>query len=257
MVLGENRLIFAHQNGNMSKEVKPYQAEGSKKEQVAEMFDNISERYDLLNHVLSLSIDKGWRKKVVKMVAAKKPKLVLDVATGTADLAIALEKAYPDKITGIDISAGMLDVGRKKVAKKGLSTMISLEQADSENLPFGDETFDAITVAFGVRNFENLEKGLNEMRRVLKPGGHLLVLEFSQPQRFPFKQFYSFYFKNILPTIGKLISKDARAYTYLPESVQAFPHGTAFVSIMEKCGYKAGRRIPVTFGIATIYEGLK
>ena len=181
----------------MSKEVKPYEAEGSKKEQVAEMFDNISERYDLLNHVLSLSIDKGWRKKVVRMVEAKKPKLILDVATGTADLAIALEKAHPEKITGIDISNGMLDVGRQKVAKKGLSKIISLEQADSENLPFPDATFDAITVAFGVRNFENLKKGLKEMNRVLKPGGHLLVLEFSQPQKFPFKQLYNFYFKNI------------------------------------------------------------
>lgn len=241
----------------MSKEVKPYQAEGSKKEQVAEMFDNISERYDLLNHLLSLSIDKGWRKKVVKLVSAKKPKLLLDVATGTADLAIALEKSHPEKITGIDISAGMLEVGRKKVAAKGLSQMITLQQADSENLPFEDNTFDAITVAFGVRNFENLEKGLSEMYRVLKPGGHLLVLEFSQPQGFPMKQLYSFYFKNILPTIGKMVSKDSRAYTYLPESVQAFPHGKAFMDIMEKCGYKKGVRIPLTFGIASIYEGLK
>ncbi|MGB0979292.1 MAG: bifunctional demethylmenaquinone methyltransferase/2-methoxy-6-polyprenyl-1,4-benzoquinol methylase UbiE [Croceimicrobium sp.] len=241
----------------MSKEVKPYEAEGSKKEQVAEMFDNISERYDLLNHVLSLSIDKGWRKKVVRMVEAKKPKMILDVATGTADLAIALEKAHPEKITGIDISNGMLDVGRQKVAKKGLSQIITLEQADSENLPFPDATFDAITVAFGVRNFENLKKGLSEMNRVLKPGGHLLVLEFSQPQKFPFKQLYNFYFKNILPTVGKLISKDPRAYTYLPESVQAFPHGEAFMDIMKECGYTAGERIPLTFGIASIYEGLK
>jgi len=241
----------------MSKEVKPYEASGSKKEQVAEMFDNISERYDLLNHVLSLSIDKGWRKKVVRMVEAKKPKMILDVATGTADLAIALEKAHPDKITGIDISNGMLEVGRKKVADKGLSKIITLEQADSENLPFPDNTFDAITVAFGVRNFENLKKGLSEMNRVLKPGGHLLVLEFSQPQKFPFKQLYNFYFKNILPTIGKLISKDPRAYTYLPESVQAFPHGEAFMGILKECGYQAGARIPLTFGIASIYEGLK
>lgn len=241
----------------MSKEVKPYQAEGSKKEQVAEMFDNISQRYDLLNHLLSLSIDKGWRKKVVRLVSAKEPKLILDVATGTADLAIALEKAHPEKITGIDISAGMLEVGRRKVAGKGLSQMITLEQADSENLPFGDGTFDAITVAFGVRNFENLEKGLSEMYRVLKPGGHLLVLEFSQPQGFPMKQLYNFYFKNILPTVGKIVSKDSRAYTYLPESVQAFPHGQAFMDIMANCGYKKGVRIPLTFGIASIYEGIK
>jgi len=241
----------------MTKEVKPYQAEGSKKEQVAEMFDNISARYDLLNHVLSLSIDKGWRKKVVAMVSRKQPKLILDVATGTADLAIALEKTHADKITGIDISAGMLEVGRKKVADKGLSQIITLEQADSENLPFPDDSFDAITVAFGVRNFENLEKGLREMNRVLKPEGHLLVLEFSQPQKFPMKQLYNFYFKNILPGIGKLVSKDARAYSYLPESVQAFPHGLAFMEILSRCGYEQGERIPLTFGIASIYEGIK
>lgn len=241
----------------MSKEVKPYEAQGSKKQQVEEMFDNISERYDLLNHVLSLNIDKGWRRKVVRMVEAKRPKLILDVATGTADLAIALKKAQAEKITGIDISNGMLEVGRKKIAKKGLSQTINLEQADSENLPYPDDTFDAITVAFGVRNFENLEKGLKEMYRVLKPGGHVLVLEFSQPQKFPFKQLYNFYFKNVLPTVGKIISKDSRAYTYLPESVQAFPHGQAFMEILTRCGYKAGARIPLTFGIASIYEGLK
>jgi len=241
----------------MTKEVKPYNEAGSKKQQVAEMFDNISERYDLLNHLLSLSIDKGWRKKVVKMASEGEPKLILDVATGTADLAIALAKAHPEKITGIDISAGMLSVGREKVAKKNMSSLISLEQADSEDLPFGDNTFDAITVAFGVRNFENLEKGLAEMLRVLKPGGRLLVLEFSQPQSFPFKQVYNFYFKYMLPTIGKLVSKDSRAYTYLPESVKAFPYGDAFSAIMKKVGYENGRRIPVTFGIATIYEGKK
>ncbi len=241
----------------MTKEVKPYNEAGSKKQQVAEMFDNISERYDLLNHLLSLSIDKGWRKKVVRMASEGEPKLILDVATGTADLAIALAKAHPEKIMGIDISAGMLSVGRDKIAKKKLSSLITLEQADSEDLPFADATFDAITVAFGVRNFENLEKGLAEMLRVLKPGGRLLVLEFSQPQSFPFKQIYNFYFKFMLPTIGKLVSKDSRAYTYLPESVQAFPYGDAFSKIMTKVGYENGRRIPVTFGIATIYEGKK
>jgi demethylmenaquinone methyltransferase/2-methoxy-6-polyprenyl-1,4-benzoquinol methylase len=241
----------------MTKEVKPYNEAGSKKQQVAEMFDNISERYDLLNHLLSLSIDKGWRRKVVRMASEGKPKLILDVATGTADLAIALKKAHPEKITGIDISAGMLSVGRTKIAKKKLSSLITLEQADSEDLPFADDTFDAITVAFGVRNFENLKKGLSEMRRVLKPGGRLLVLEFSQPQSFPFTQIYNFYFKYVLPTIGKLVSKDSRAYTYLPESVQAFPYGDAFRNILAEVGYETGRVIPVTFGIATIYEGRK
>jgi demethylmenaquinone methyltransferase/2-methoxy-6-polyprenyl-1,4-benzoquinol methylase len=242
----------------MSKEVKPYQEEeGSKKQQVARMFDNISGNYDFLNHLLSLSIDKGWRRKVVKVVKQEKPQLVLDVATGTADLAIALAKTNPDKIIGIDISNGMLEVGRKKIAKKGLTQLITLEQADSEDLPFADAHFDAITVAFGVRNFENLEKGLTEMHRVLKPGGKLLVLEFSQPQNFPFKQIYNFYFKNILPGLGKLISKDSSAYTYLPESVGAFPYGKKFTTIMEKVGYAKTRLQPVTFGVATIYEGVK
>lgn len=242
----------------MSKEVKPYQEkEGSKKEQVAEMFDNISQRYDLLNHVLSLSIDKGWRKKVVRLIREEKPSQILDVATGTADLAIALEKTHPDKIVGIDISQGMLEVGRKKVARKGLSALITLEQADSEQLPYSNDQFDAITVAFGVRNFENLQKGLKEMRRVLKPGGKLLVLEFSQPKSFPFKQFYNFYFKNILPGLGRLISKDARAYTYLPESVGAFPHGRAFLAELEKAGFGQNQATPLTFGIASIYEATK
>lgn len=242
----------------MSKEVKPYkEEEGSKKQQVAKMFDNISARYDFLNHLLSLSIDKGWRKKVVRLVKKENPKLVLDVATGTADLAIALSKSHPDKIIGIDISAGMLEVGRKKIAKKGLSQMITLEQADSEDLPFPDNHFDAITVAFGVRNFEHLEKGLAEMHRVLRPGGKLLVLEFSQPQNFPFKQFYNFYFKNILPGLGKLVSKDSSAYTYLPESVGAFPYGKAFIERLKKVGFQDNRYDPVTFGVATIYKSTK
>lgn len=240
------------------KEVKPYkEAEGSKKEQVAQMFDNISARYDFLNHMLSLSIDKGWRKKVVKMAAAGNPKTILDVATGTADLAIALTKAHPDKITGIDISRGMLDVGEKKIKAKGLSQVITLQQADSEDLPFADNTFDVVTVAFGVRNFENLKKGLSEIKRVLKPEGKILVLEFSQPTGFPFRQVYKFYFKNILPGLGKLISKDNSAYTYLPESVNAFPYGKDFIDILKEVGFSKTAFKPVTFGVATIYEGTK
>jgi len=237
-------------------EVKPYSTEGSKKEQVAEMFDNISKRYDLLNHVLSLNIDKGWRKKVVAMVKADDPQRVLDVATGTADLAIALGKAMQAEVKGLDISAGMLEVGREKVAKANL-TSVELILGDGENLPFADNHFDAITVAFGVRNFENLEKGLKDIHRTLKHGGQLVVLEFSQPQKAPFKQLYNFYFKNILPNIGKLVSKDSRAYTYLPESVAAFPFGDKFIEILKSCGYTQANAQTVTFGIATIYSARK
>ena len=240
-----------------AEDIKPYTEEGSKKEQVAEMFNNISKRYDLLNHLLSLNIDKGWRKKVVAMVRAEQPSLVLDVATGTADLAIALAKGTQADITGADISEGMLDVGRGKVSKQGLASKVVLELGDSEQLPYPDNTFDAVTVAFGVRNFQNLHNGLSDMRRVLKPGGLLVVLEFSQPARFPFKQLYWFYFKAILPTIGKLVSKDPRAYTYLPESVKAFPYGAAFEKELLAAGLEQTSIRPVTFGIASIYGARK
>ncbi|MEY2963324.1 MAG: bifunctional demethylmenaquinone methyltransferase/2-methoxy-6-polyprenyl,4-benzoquinol methylase [Bacteroidota bacterium] len=240
-----------------AEDIKPYDSESAKKEQVAEMFNNISKRYDLLNHLLSLNIDKGWRRKVVNMIKADNPALVLDVATGTADLAIALAKGTGAKITGADISEGMLEVGREKVADRGLSKQIVLELGDSENLPYPDNTFDAITVSFGVRNFQNLHNGLKDMARVLKPGGQLVVLEFSQPKAFPFKQLYWFYFKAILPTIGKLVSKDPRAYTYLPESVAAFPYGEAFMEELRKAGMDAKSARPVTFGIATIYQARK
>ncbi len=241
----------------MSEQVKPYKAEGSKKEQVAEMFDNISERYDFLNHLLSLNIDKGWRRKVVKTAAAMNPDRILDVATGTGDLAIALTKAKPKEITGIDISAGMLSVGQKKIEDRKLDHIISLAQADSENLPFEDESFDVVTVAFGVRNFENLEKGLSEIQRVLRKDGKLLVLEFSQPSTFPFKQLYKFYFKNILPGLGKMVSKDSSAYTYLPESVDAFPYGDRFITILTKLGFKKPSYKEVTMGVAMIYDATK
>ena len=239
-------------------EVKPYQQqEGSKKEQVADMFNNISPKYDFLNHVLSMGIDIIWRKNAVKILKSKKPTSVLDVATGTADFAIQNTGSGATKITGIDISAGMLDVGRKKIKAKGLDHVIQLRLADSEQLPFDDNSFDAITVGFGVRNFENLEKGLTEMLRVLKPGGTCLILEFSKPQKFPIKQLYQFYFKYILPTVGKLISKDSSAYTYLPDSVDAFPYGERFTSILKTIGYKNTKVRPQTFGIASIYEASK
>ncbi len=237
--------------------IKPYDPKSDKKEQVADMFNNISKRYDLLNHLLSLNIDKGWRTKVVKLVAADKPALVLDIATGTADLAIALAKGTSASITGVDISKGMLQVGRGKVQKRGLDKKIVLVLGDSENLPYAVNTFDAITVAFGVRNFQNLQNGLRDMKRVLKPGGQLVVLEFSTPMYFPFKQLYWFYFKAVLPTIGKLISKDPRAYTYLPESVAAFPFGVAFENELIDAGLKPVYMKPVTFGIATIYQARK
>ena len=238
----------------MKQTVKPYKDSSlSKKEQVAEMFDNIAGNYDFLNHFLSAGIDIYWRKRLVKHLKKQAPKEILDVATGTGDLAIAMLKAMPTKIVGIDISNGMLEVGRKKMKAKGYEAIISLQQADSEDLPFQDNSFDAVTVSFGARNFENLEKGLSEMCRVLRPGGKMYILEFSQPEYFPFKQLYKFYFKYILPLIGKLVSKDNSAYTYLPESVGAFPHGKELLNIIENCGYKKATNHVLTVGIASIY----
>lgn len=238
--------------------VLPYKnkTEG-KKEQVAEMFNNISARYDFLNHFLSLGIDILWRKKAIRLLKDLHPKIMLDVATGTGDFAIEALKLKPNKVYGIDISSGMLEVGKEKMKKNGYDDRIELTLADSENLPFESHFFDAITVGFGVRNFENLEKGLLEMNRVLKTNGKATVLEFSKPKKFPIKQLYNFYFKNILPTIGKAISKDDAAYTYLPDSVNAFPEGDEFIKIMKSCNYKNIKTYPLFFGIATIYLGEK
>lgn len=242
----------------MGTKVKPYnKAESSKKEEVAEMFDNISKRYDFLNHFLSLGIDKIWRKKAVKILKNYQPKIILDIATGTGDFAISAMRLKPTKIVGLDLSEGMLEVGRKKMKKKGLSEIIDMIQGDSENLPFEDNHFDGLTVGFGVRNFENLEKGLGEMLRVLKPGAPGIILEFSKPKKFPVKQSFNFYSKHIIPKIGKSISKDSAAYSYLPESVEAFPEGQAFVDIMKKVGYKNITTKLVSGGIATIYVGEK
>jgi len=238
--------------------VVPYKEDRSgKKEQVARMFDSISGNYDFLNHFLSLGIDIRWRKKAVKLLAPGKPKLILDVATGTGDFAVETLKLNPDKVIGIDISEGMLEVGRKKMKDRGYDSIIELLSGDSENLPFEENKFDAVVVAFGVRNFENMEKGLAEMYRVLKPGGRMVVLEFSKPKMFPFKQLYNFYFNFILPKIGKLISRDPAAYTYLPESVQAFPDGDSFVGILNRIGFKDTLCKPLTLGISSLYTGIK
>ncbi|MFD0993444.1 bifunctional demethylmenaquinone methyltransferase/2-methoxy-6-polyprenyl-1,4-benzoquinol methylase UbiE [Tenacibaculum geojense] len=242
----------------MDKQVKPYKDSNlGKKEQVAQMFDTISKNYDGLNRVISLGIDVSWRKKVVKLISENNPKQILDIATGTGDLAIMMANLKPERIVGLDISAGMLEVGKHKVAKQNLSNTIEMVVGDSENIPFEDNTFDAITVSFGVRNFENLDKGLTEIYRVLKPGGKFVVLETSNPTKFPFKQGYKFYTNFILPIIGKIFSKDKVAYSYLSESANAFPFGEAFNNILEKNGFKNAKDIPVTFGVASIYSSTK
>ncbi len=241
-------------------EVKPYEADGSKKQQVSQMFDNIAGNYDFLNHFLSLNMDKTWRRKMIAELVSVNPKNVLDVATGTADVAINTIKQLKINdltIKGVDISAEMLNIGRQKISKEGLTERIELTLGDSEQLPYEGNKFDAVTVAFGVRNFENLERGLQEMHRVLRGGGKLVVLEFSKPTSFPFRQLYNFYFKYILPIIGKLTSKDNRAYTYLYESVQAFPDGDKFLTVLKKIGFKDIQCKSLTLGICSIYIGYK
>jgi demethylmenaquinone methyltransferase/2-methoxy-6-polyprenyl-1,4-benzoquinol methylase len=241
----------------MKKEVKPYNNEGSKKEQVAVMFNNISKRYDLLNHLLSLGIDHLWRKRAISILKKDKPEMILDIATGTADFALASQSLKPAKVIGIDISTGMLDMGRIKIARRNLSDRIELLEGDSEKINFPNETFDAITVGFGVRNFENLENGLKEMHRVLKPGKKAIILEFSKPNKFPITTVFGLYSKYGIPLIGKAISKDDAAYTYLPESVAAFPEGMNFAIILKQCGFKSVELEPMAGGIATIYVAQK
>lgn len=229
-----------------------------KKQQVERMFDNIAHRYDFLNHFLSLGIDNIWRKKAINILKAVNPKSVLDIATGTGDVAFAVNKRLkPDTLIGLDLSEGMLKYAREKAKKRGLEDKIEFVKGDSENLEFQDNSFEGVIVSFGVRNFENLEKGLAEIYRVLKPGGKLVVLEFSKPKKFPVKNLYNFYFNNILPLWGKMISKDQSAYTYLPESVRAFPEGNEFCGIMQKTGFTKVEQKPLTFGICTIYSGIR
>lgn len=221
------------------------------------MFNNISGKYDFLNHFLSVGIDILWRKKAIKLLKPYKPQYILDVATGTGDFAVEALSLNPVHITGVDISEGMLAHGREKMEKRGLTHKISLQSGDSENLSFAAESFDAVTVAFGVRNFENLELGLANIYRVLKPGAPLVVLEFSKPKAFPIKQIYNFYFNFTLPFIGRLVSGDSSAYTYLPQSVSAFPEREKFIEILHKTGFSKCRHLPLTFGVSSIYIGEK
>jgi len=242
----------------MSVKVTPYKdSDLNKKQQVTKMFDTISKEYDGLNRVISFGIDVKWRNKVVALVKETQPETILDIATGTGDLAINLTKTNAKKIIGLDISEGMLEVGRKKITNKKLDGTITMMVGDSENLPFETDTFDAITVAFGIRNFENLEKGLSEILRVLKPNGIFAILETSVPSKTPYKQGYKFYTKYILPSIGKLFSKDQMAYSYLSESASVFPHGEALNNILRKIGFINVNNKPQTFGVASIYTAFK
>jgi len=238
--------------------VKPYKnSDLGKKEQVTKMFDTISGEYDGLNRVISFGIDIKWRQKVVNIVKETNPKTILDIATGTGDLAIQLTQTSATKIIGLDLSSGMLDIGNLKIKKKGLQDRIEMVLGDSENIPFKDNTFDAITVAFGVRNFETLEKGLKEILRVLKPNGIFVILETSVPSKTPFKQGYKFYTRYILPLIGKVFSKDKNAYQYLSESASVFPYGKTLNNILIKIGFNSVKDFPQTFGVATIYTATK
>lgn len=243
----------------MKKKITPYKdSQDGKKKQVEQMFDNISENYDGLNRVISLGSDIKWRKKVIKMVGDTKPNSILDIATGTGDLAIQFaESTNAEKIVGLDLSEGMLSIAKKKVSGKPISQKIEFIQGDSEALPFEENTFDAITVSFGIRNFENLEVGLSEILRVLKSNGIFVVLETSVPSKFPFKQGYNLYSKNILPLIGKVFSKDKVAYKYLSESASTFPHGEKLNNILGEIGFKNVENHPQTFGVATIYKATK
>jgi demethylmenaquinone methyltransferase/2-methoxy-6-polyprenyl-1,4-benzoquinol methylase len=238
--------------------IKPYGAEGKKGEQVKKMFDNIADAYDQLNHILSFGIDKRWRKKAINWLKQFSPKQVLDIATGTGDFALlAYKMLRPNRLVGTDISEGMMNVGRGKAKAAGIEKEITFQYEDCESLSFEDDTFDAITVAFGIRNFEDLDKGLREMHRVLIPGGHLVILELTTPTKFPMKQLFGIYSHVVIPTIGKFLSKDNAAYTYLPSTIQAFPQGEVMQNILEKIGFAQAKFQRLTFGICTLYMARK
>ncbi len=239
-------------------QIKPYDGEGKKSELVEEMFDNIAPAYDRLNHVLSLGIDRKWRIKAVESLSRYHPRQIMDVATGTGDFAIlACQMLQPESLTGIDISEGMMSVGREKVRQANLSDKISLVREDCTALSFVSRSFDAATVAFGIRNFEGLDKALEEIHRVLVPGGHLVILELSNPDRFPMKQLYSLYSKAVIPLIGRLLSKDNSAYTYLPRSIRACPQGEEMVQVIQGAGFSEVNYQRLTFGICTLYTATK
>ncbi|MDQ3072348.1 MAG: bifunctional demethylmenaquinone methyltransferase/2-methoxy-6-polyprenyl-1,4-benzoquinol methylase UbiE [Bacteroidota bacterium] len=254
---GETTVLASTINKDHTKVVPDSRSTAQKKVQVEEMFDNISGKYDFLNRVLSLGIDKGWRKKVIEALAPTNPQRILDIATGTGDLAIDLAKLNPISITGIDISEQMLAVGRIKVLSAHLENLIKLERADSENLHYAEGSFDTVTVSFGVRNFEDLNVGLGEIYRVLEKDGTIAILEFSQPPGKFFRRLYYLYLQYVLPTIGKVLSQDNRAYAYLAESVRAFPSGKKFIEHMGSAGFINTRFIELTWGICTLYIGKK
>lgn len=241
-----------------SEQILPYNNEEHKATQVKRMFDNIATTYDRLNHTLSFGIDKSWRRKGIAYLRPFQPKQLLDIATGTGDLAIAMQRSLQaDHITGADISEGMMEVGRQKVEAAGLAGHISFEQQDCTALTYADHTFDAVTAAFGVRNFENIEQGIAEMYRVLKPGGHLMILELSTPEHFPMKQLYRIYSKTVIPVIGRLVSKEHTAYSYLPASIKVVPQGKVMTDLLSRVGFREAKARTLTFGICSLYTGTK
>lgn len=238
--------------------IKPYAENGSKGKQVERMFDSIAHSYDLLNHMLSLGIDRKWRRTAIDTLRPHAPRHILDVATGTGDFALlAVRRLHPEKLLGIDLSEGMLSVGRDKVKKAGLSDIIAFQREDCMRLTLPDETFDAVTVAYGVRNFEDLDCGLREMRRVMRTGGHLVIIELTAPRRFPMRQLFWLYSHVLMPILGRIISRDSRAYTYLPATMEAFPQGERMRDILEQAGFKEVRFRRFTFGLSTLYTATK